>query len=103
MVNKRYVDDVLMIFVGVRTATFLEFLNSWDPDLSVYHDAKESEFSTSFLDLRLTIHAHTTRVSYRTYRKPMNIYIYIYIYTNTCHLTRAILLLRRLAFFGVNA
>ena len=78
----RFIDDVFTLFDHTCTADVLaDCLNSWDPLLKVTRDLGDSDKRSTFLDLDVDISGG--KLSYCTYRKPMNTYQYLPY--NSCH------------------
>ena len=72
---KRYIEDILIVAHNVALHSFLEIMNSFDPDIRITHDSSETDKETSFLDVYIDITGGY--VHYSTYRKPMCMYDYL--------------------------
>ena len=72
---KRYIDDILIVAHNVALHSFLEIMNSFDPDIRITHDSSETDKETSFLDVYIDITGGY--VHYSTYRKSMCMYDYL--------------------------
>ena len=76
---KRQIDDIFAIWRTdpSRPNAWNEFKNDLNSVCKLHWNTEELDNSTNFLDLTLWIDKDSNKICYKTYQKPMNLFLYI--------------------------